>query len=101
MSITSALVLYAVVWFMTFLIVIPIRLKTQGDVGEVVPGTHASSPEHHYLKAKAWITTGVAAVIWVILFWIITSGLITVRDFDWFNVMWPAEVTAPADGTDG
>ena len=44
MSITSAIVLYVVLWFLTFLIVIPIRLKTQGDVGEIVPGTMAGAP---------------------------------------------------------
>lgn len=30
MGITSGIVLYAVIWFMTFLVVIPIRLQTQG-----------------------------------------------------------------------
>ena len=94
MSITSAIVLYAVLWFMTFLIVIPIRLQTQGDVGEVVPGTHAGAPEHHNLKTKAKITTVAAAVMWGILYWIITTGVITVRDFDWFNRMGPAPVEA-------
>jgi predicted secreted protein len=89
MSITSALVLYAVLWFLTLLIVIPIRLKTQGDVGEIVEGTHAGAPAQHNLKEKAWITTGVAAVLWVILFWIITQGIITVRDFDWMNRLPP------------
>lgn len=103
MGITSAIVLYAVIWFMTFLVVIPIRLQTQGDLGDVVPGTHAGAPEHHHLKAKAKITTLASAVIWGIAFWIITSGMITVRDLDWFNRMspQPAEQTAPADGTDG
>ena len=61
MGVTSALVLFAVIWFMTFLIVIPIRLQTQGDVGTVVPGTHAGSPENHSLKKKAWITTAISA----------------------------------------
>ena len=42
MSITSAFVLFAVIWFMVFLIVIPIRLQTQGEVGQIVPGTHAA-----------------------------------------------------------
>lgn len=89
MAITSALVMYAVCWFMTFLVVIPIRLQTQGDVGKVVPGTQAGAPEHHYLKKKAWITTGVAAVIWAILYWIIAWGIIEVRDFDWMNRLPP------------
>jgi len=101
MGITSALVLYAVCWFMIFLIVIPIRLQTQGDVGEVVPGTQAGAPEHHYLKTKAKITTLVAAVVWGILFYIITSGMITVRDLDWFNRMSPETVSAPAGEIDG
>ncbi len=89
MGITSALVLFAVIWFMTFLVVIPIRLKTQGDVGEVVPGTHASSPEVHNLRRKAWITTGVSVVLWVIIASIILTGTVTVRDIDgWmFNRM--------------
>jgi len=89
MSITSALVLYAVCWFMTFLVVIPIRLQTQGDVGKVVPGTQAGAPEHHYLKKKAWITTGVAAVIWALLFWTITQGFIRISDFDWTSNLPP------------
>ena len=33
MSVTSAFVLFAVIWFLTFLIVIPFRIKTQGDLG--------------------------------------------------------------------
>ena len=98
MSITSAIVLYAVLWFLTFLVVIPIRLQTQGDVGQVVPGTHAGSPEVHNLKKKAWITTGVTAVLWCVIAGTILSGVITVRDIDMFNRMGPATAT---DGTDG
>ena len=89
MGITSGIVLFAVIWFMTFLCVIPIRLTTQGDIGEVVPGTHAGSPEVHNLKKKAWITTGISAVLWVIIASIILSGVITVRDLDWFQRMGP------------
>ncbi|AFO88238.1 DUF1467 family protein [Phaeobacter inhibens] len=85
MGVTSGLVLYAVIWFMTFLIVIPIRIETQGDRGEIVPGTHAGAPEHHYLKQKAVITTIAAAVLWAIIATIILSGWITVNDFDWFD----------------
>lgn len=93
MGVTSALVLYAVIWFLTFLVVIPIRLQTQGDLGDVVPGTHAGAPEHHYLKQKAWITTGVAALIWLLACGIIVSEVISVRDFDWMGMMPPL----PAD----
>ena len=89
MSITSALVLFAVIWFMVFFIAIPIRLETQGDRGEVVPGTHAGSPEVHNLKKKAWITTVVTFVFWAIICSIIVSGILTMRDIDFFNRMAP------------
>ena len=89
MSITSALVLFAVIWFMVFFIAIPIRLETQGDRDEVVPGTHAGSPEVHNLKKKAWITTFVTFVFWSIICSIIISGVLTMRDIDFFNRMDP------------
>lgn len=89
MGIASGIVLFMVIWFMTFLVVLPIRIQTQGEAGNVVPGTHASSPEQHHIKRKMWITTGVAAVIWAIIATIIITGTITVRDIDWFDRMAP------------
>lgn len=96
MGITSGIVLFAVIWFMTFLVVIPIRIQTQGDLNEIVPGTHAGSPEHHHLRKKAWITTGVSVILWAIIGGTILSGKITVRDLDtlMFNRMGP-EQSAP------
>ena len=85
MSITAAFVLYAVVWFMLFLMILPLRLKTQGDTGEIVPGTHASAPENPNIKRKVKITTLIALLIWAVISTIILTGAITVRDFDWFN----------------
>jgi predicted secreted protein len=84
---TSAIVLYAVIWFMTLFIILPIRLKTQGDVGDVVPGTHAGAPAETNLKKKALLTTVIAAVLWGIIAGIILTETITVRDLDWFNRM--------------
>ena len=89
MGITSAMVLYVVFWFLTFLVILPIRVKTQGDLGNVEPGTHAGAPEEHHLKKKALITTGVAAVLWVIITVIILSGWISIRDLDWWQRMGP------------
>lgn len=82
MSPVSAVVLYVVLWFLTFLVVIPIRLQTQGDLGRIVPGTHAGAPEVHNLKKKAVITTLVAVVLWVVIWTIIHFGIITLWDID-------------------
>ena len=90
MGITSAIVLFAVIWFMTFLVVLPMRLKTQGETGQVVPGTHVSAPDDPQLRRKVRTTTIAAVILWVIIAGVILSGWITVRDMDWFNQLPPA-----------
>lgn len=82
MGVTSGLVLFAVIWSMCFLIALPIRVQTQGDLNDVVPGTHAGSPEHHHLRKKAFWTTIAAAIIWAITTTIILSGWITVDQIE-------------------
>jgi len=89
MGITSAIVLYAVIWFMVLFITLPIGLRTQGDEGEVVPGTMAGSPANLKMKRKLWIVTAISAVLWVVIAGIILSGAITVRDFDFFGRLGP------------
>ena len=87
MSITAAIVLYAVTWFMVFFIVLPIRFVSQGDTGEVVPGTPKSAPATEMVGRKAKLTTVIAAGVWVVLAGIILSGVISVRDLDVRGVM--------------
>ena len=98
----SAVVLFAVVWSMVFFVVLPLQLTTQGEAGEIVPGTHASAPANAQIGRKAKITTLWALPIWAVIAGIILSGVISVRDIDWFDRMGTDEVTTPqADETDG
>lgn len=94
MAVASGIVLFLVIWFLTFLCILPLRIVTQGEAGTTVPGTHDGSPEHHYLKRKFIITTLITVVLWSIAAYIIISGTITVRDLDFFNRMGPE----PGDG---
>lgn len=94
MGITSAIVLFAVVWFMVLFIVLPLRNTTQGEAGEVVPGTHRSAPANVNMKRKARITTLVAVPIWAVLAFVILSGWISVRDLDWFDRMATPEISS-------
>ncbi len=90
---TSALVLFAVIWFMTLFVVLPLRLKTQGDVGEIVPGTQAGAPHDLNMRRKLKITTIASVMIFAVLATIIISGAITVEDFDWRHQLTPADET--------
>jgi len=89
----SGLVLLAVIWTVVFFIVLPLRLETQGDKGEIVPGTHASSPADFSFKKKAKITSIVAVTIWLVIAGVLLSGTVSVRDIDWFQRMATPEVS--------
>jgi predicted secreted protein len=87
MTITAAIVVFAVTWFMVFFCVLPLRFQSQSDAGTVVPGTPKSAPSSENVGRKARITTVVATVIWAVLCGIILSGWITVQDFDFRGTM--------------
>ena len=89
MTITAALVLFAVIWFMTLFIVLPLRLTTQGDEGDITPGTHAGSPARYAMKKRLWIVTGISLVLWAVIAGIIITGAITLADIDLFSRFGP------------
>ncbi len=87
MSITGALVLLTVIWFMTMFIVLPITLRTQAEDGDVVPGTHQGAPSNFRLGRTMLITTAVAVPLWVVISAIILSGIVTGDMLDWNNYL--------------
>ncbi len=77
MSVMSAIALYGVIWFMTMFLVLPFRLKTQGEAGDVVPGTPSSAPSDAQMLRKAKLVTLIATVAFVVIAGIILSEVIT------------------------
>lgn len=86
MTITAALVLFAVTWFMVFFCVLPMRFRSQAQEGRVELGTPASAPENAMIAAKAKITTVVSLVIFAALYLVITSGRFGIADLDVFGI---------------
>lgn len=97
MAVMSGIVLFTVIWAMVFMIALPIRIQTQGDLGKVVEGTHAGAPEHHHLRKKAVWTTIISAVLWALIAGFILSGWVTVADIE----HWLHGAPSPIGGTDG
>lgn len=87
----EGVVLYAVYWFLTVFVVLPIGLRTQGDEGEIVPGTQAGAPANYSVKRMMWRVTVVATVLWGITALVLIYGGITVRDIDMFGRMGPPQ----------
>lgn len=86
MTITAAIVLFSVTWFMVLFCILPVRFQSQSEAGAVVPGTPSSAPADAMIGKKAKITTMISIVIFGLLYLIIASGWITVHDMDIFGL---------------
>lgn len=86
MSITLALAIYVIIWWITLFAVLPIGLRTQEEAGDVVPGTPESAPAAPRLLRVVAINTLVATVVfalvaaaivnkWVPMDWVSTPRL--------------------------
>ena len=65
MTITSAIVLLSVYWFIILFIILPINVTTQNDEKNIIEGTAPSSPVNPNLKRKFSITTIVSIILWI------------------------------------
>ncbi len=97
MAITSAIVLFGITWFMVLFVTLPLRRRTQGDEGEIVPGTHAGAPVNFDPRRTVKIVTLVSIPIWLIIVGVILSGVISIDDFQGLNRM----TIEPSGGTGG
>ncbi|PWJ14411.1 DUF1467 family protein [Jannaschia seohaensis] len=81
MGVFSALVLFAMIWAMVFLIGLQIGQDTQGDRGQVTQGTHAGAPAApiRIYRRMGW-ATAITLLIWVPLIWFIATGQIGIDD---------------------
>lgn len=87
MSITAAIVLFAVIWFLVFFMVLPVRHVSQDDAGEVVPGTPRGAPAINVVGKKAKITTMITVVVWALVAGFLLSGWVSISDIDIMGVM--------------
>jgi predicted secreted protein len=72
----QGIVAYVVIWWVVIFAVLPfgIRPAEEGDIGHA-----AGAPANPRLWFKAGVTTVVAAVLWVGLFLLVKSDLVTFR----------------------
>ena len=89
MAITSAIVVFAVVWFLVLFCVLPFGGPSQSEMGEVSPGTPRSAPANPRMKRKFAITTVITLVIWGPLCLAIIYGYINVETMNLYKRFGP------------
>ena len=73
MQIGSIIAVFFVVWWLSFVAVLPIGNRSQAEAGEVTAGTDPAAPVTPHLLRRALIATGVAMVMTALLLWGLTN----------------------------
>lgn len=78
----EGLVVYLISWWIVIFAVLPLRITGQHETGEIVEGTEPGAPVDPRLKQKAFITTVITSVLWLVFFAVMELGLVDL------NALW-------------
>jgi predicted secreted protein len=83
MSVTTALAIFFLIWWVTLFAVLPWGIKSQHEGQEIAPGTDPGAPSTARIGWKLLWTTVVAAAIYAVCFviyaehWVTVDGLMS------------------------
>lgn len=82
MSITTAVAIYFLIWWVTLFAVLPWGVRSQDEAGSVSPGTDPGAPVMARVLSKLLWTTVVSALVFCVLFYVFyVRRMITLDDF--------------------
>ena len=80
MSLSFAIAIYVIIWWIVLFAMLPIGVRSQGEEGEIAPGTEEGAPQQPRLLAKMLATTVVASIVFAVVYAIIAHKLIALDD---------------------
>ena len=79
MSVTTAIAIYFLIWWITLFAVLPFGVRAPGE-GEMAPGTDPGAPVAARIFMKLIWNTVVSGVIFALCYWVYTYRLVTLED---------------------
>jgi len=76
MSWFTGILVFVMIWWVVLFMVLPWGVRVPDDPE---PGHATSAPSNPMIGRKALITTAISAVIWVVIYLVIDSNLISFR----------------------
>jgi len=74
MDIVSGIVVYILLWWWVFLMTLPFGVKAPKNIEA---GHATSAPERPLIWRKVGVATIIAAILFIIVYWVIDSGTIS------------------------
>jgi len=89
MSLTTAIAIYFIIWWVVLFAVLPWGVRSQHEDGVMAPGTDPGAPAIPGLIRKLIWTTVVAGVVFALCFLVYKYRLISLDDLArWLGVPW-------------
>ena len=76
MTVFTGIMLYVIIWFVVLFTVLPWGVKAPEHVE---PGHAEGAPDRPRLGLKAIVTTGIAALVWAIIYLLIDYEIVSFR----------------------
>lgn len=77
MKLTSAIAIYFVIWWTCLFVVLPFGVRNAAETGDAVEdGNDAGAPVRHGLAWKAMVTTVLATVVYVGVYWLLANNVL-------------------------
>jgi len=77
MGLITGVAIYFVIWWITLFVVLPFGVEQNQNVKE---GNDAGAPVQHRMLKKMAINTGLAFVLWSIIYIVDVYDIITIKD---------------------
>jgi predicted secreted protein len=78
-SISTALAIYFVIWWVTLFLTLPFGVRSQHEAGEGAPGTDPGAPILARMGRKLIWTTGISGLIFAIGMWAYQGGYLSIE----------------------
>jgi predicted secreted protein len=76
MNLTFGLAVYFIIWWTVLFAVLPFGVRTQGEAGDIVPGTPESAPAAPRMLRTFGITTVISGLVFGLVYAVLWGGIV-------------------------
>ena len=82
MGITGSIVIYVIIWWIIFFSVLPVGIQSNKEkFQEKIEGVDPGAPKNPKIAKKFLITTIITSIIFIVIYYLVESNLLNLRDY--------------------
>ena len=78
---TAGVIVYVIIWWLLFFAILPFGVRGVHEGEDAVAGVDPGAPQNPALGMKALVTTGISAVVWLIVKYVIENDALGLKLF--------------------